>query len=146
MDIRTISDAIYHNDDRCKMEKMNQVYYKLADYVKEYHPDMYLEFVDMAEAVAYELDRSKADTIVMNMRPYGQRWSYDDIKSFVGERGVGEKEACDYYLVMNMMYNDYKRTADRYGLDRADFYFDLSWDFINDEDGKTHKVAKYFMA
>ena len=145
MDIRTISDAVYHDDDRCKMEKMNEVYYKIADYVKSYHPDMYDEFVEMAEAVAYEMDRSKADSIVMNMRPYGQRWSYDDIRSYVRERGIEDEQVCHYYLVMNAMYNDYKRTADRYGLDRPDFYYDLAWDFINDEDGKTHKVAKYFL-
>lgn len=146
MDIRTVSDAIYHDDDRCKMEKMNEIYYKMADYIRTYNPDMYGEFVDMAEAVAYEMDKQTAEQIVTNMRPYGQRWSHNEIRNYVLERGVPEEKVCDYYLVMNMCYNDYRRTAEKYGYDRPEFYYDLACDFINDEDGKGHKVAKYFMA
>ena len=48
-------------------------------------------------------------------------------------------------MVMNMMYNDYNRTAKQYNSDVPEFYFDLSFDFINDVDAKRHKVEKYFM-
>lgn len=56
-----------------------------------------------------------------------------------------ENDITDYYLVMNMMINDYSRTARMYGQDNADFYFNLAYDFINDEDALPDKVARYFM-
>lgn len=43
------------------------------------------------------------------------------------------------------MVNDYSRTAKIIGQDDADFYFNLAYDFINDEDAKPDKIAKYFM-
>lgn len=146
MDIRRVSDMVYHDDDRYKMEEMNKVYYRMADYIRDHHPDAYEGFVMEAEEVAYNMSRTDAENLVLAMRPFGQHWSYDEIKSFVTERGVDSNDVCDYYLVMNMMFNDYNRTAKQYAVDRPEFYYDMAWDFINDEDGPTHKVAKYFMA
>lgn len=144
MNIREISDKIYSNvEDRERMERMNAVYYEMADYIKEHSPTAYSRFYDMAEEVAYSVSLTDAQRIVRNMQPYGERWTYDDIADFVKARGVDD--TIDYYLVMNMMCNDYYRTANEYGVDKAEFYFSLARDFINDPDGKPHKVADYFM-
>ena len=145
MNIRTVSDIAYSdaaNKDR--MERMNAVYYQMADYIREHNPEAYEQFVHEAEKVVYEISLTDAMNIVAKMSPMGERWSYDTIRSYVAERGQ-EQEAMHYYLVMNMAYNDYRRTAEKYGLDRPDFYYDLAWDFINDPDACSFKVEKYFL-
>lgn len=145
MNIRKVSDKVYQNtEDRARMERMNEVYYRMADHVKKLDPNMYEMFVEEAEDIAYYMSRQDAEDIVLEMRPYGQHWSYEEVKSYVTERGVEGDKVCDYYLVMNMAYNDFNRTAKQYGLDRPEFYYDVAWDFINDQDGPRHKVAKYF--
>ena len=147
MNIKTISDMVYADtSNRERMEKMNEVYYEMADWIKNHDANAYETFVDKAEDVVYDIDSSKAQGIVAMMTPYGQRWNWDEIRTFVMDRGVPEYDVCKYYLVMNMCYNDYRRTAEKYGLDRPDFYYDLAWDFINDDDAKSHKIAKYLMA
>lgn len=144
--IRKISDPIYHENDREKMEKMNEVYYKIADYVKDTSPDKYRQYMEMAEDIAYTMDVPKAKAYVKAMMPYGQHWNYEDVKKYVMEKGIAEEQAWEYYMVMNSMYNDYKRTAEKHGTDSAEFYYDLAYDYINDVDGKKHKIARYFMS
>lgn len=145
MDIRTVSDIAYSDtSNKERMERMNAVYYQMADYIREHNPEAYEDFVKQAEKVVYEISCSDAKAIVRRMMPAGERWSYENIKDYLDSKGLAD-QAMYYYLVMNMCYNDFRRTADRYGLDRADFYFDLAYDFINDEDGCDFKVEKYFM-
>lgn len=52
----------------------------------------------------------------------------------------------EYYLVMNMSYNDYYDVATNFGHQGdAEFYFELANAFINDVDGDKYKVEKYFI-
>jgi hypothetical protein len=37
MDIRKISDTIYKGNDRVKKEQMDEVYYKMSDFLKDYN-------------------------------------------------------------------------------------------------------------
>jgi hypothetical protein len=144
MDIRKISDTIYKGHDIHKKDLMDDVYYKMAEWVKENNKEWYDKFCDEAEEIVYAIDENKAKEIVMNMIPYGQRWSMEEIRNLMHSKGVMDKYIC-YYLVMNMTYNDFSRTARQYNLDIPEFYFDLSTDFINDPDAKKHKVQKYFL-
>jgi hypothetical protein len=47
----------------------------------------------------------------------------------------------DFYTTMNMAYNDYNNLFQ----ENVDMYVTFVDDFINDPDGKPHKVFKYFM-
>ena len=144
MDIRKISDTIYKGSDRVKKEKMDEVYYKMSDFLKDYNKEWYDKFYEEAESIIYYIDEDCARKIVGAMLPYGQRWSMEEVTEYLRGKGIMEHTKC-YYLVMNMMYNDYARTAKQYNIDVPEFYFDLSYDFINDPDAKKHKVEKYFM-
>jgi len=143
-DIRRISEMIYHGSDMHKKEKMDKIYYDMADWLKENNKEWYDKFHEEAEDIIYEIDENKAREIVMGMLPYGQRWTMDEVKNVMHSKGVNEKAIC-YYLCMNMAYNDFSRTARQYGLDVPEFYFDIACDFINDTDAKKHKVQKYFL-
>ena len=47
---------------------------------------------------------------------------------------------------MNMAYNDYRKTAEKFNLeDDVNFYFCIAHDFIEDPDAKEFKVELYFM-
>lgn len=104
----------------------------------------YKEIINKMENMAYSISPTQAETIVKSMRPRGQVWTMDQIKEYVTAKGIHD-DYCDWYLVMNMCYNDYYGTAKMYGLqNETDFYFNLAKDFIEDPDAEPHKVAKYF--
>lgn len=96
------------------------------------------------EDLACRISADEAERIVKAMHPYGEKWSMETITAFIVTKNVSKDECIHYYLVMNMMYNDYRDTAQRHGLDNADFYFELSRDFIEDADAKPYKVERYF--
>ena len=105
----------------------------------------YEKTISELEDYAYSVDRSDAEQIVRGMKPFGEHWSYDDVKSFIMTKGIGEN-CILWYMVMNMVYNDYYKTAKDFGYqDNADFYFSLARDFVEDEDAEPHKVEKYFL-
>lgn len=79
------------------------------------------------------------------MRPFGEHWTYETVKSFVESKGI-YKECVEYYLVMNMVYNDYYDVAVNFAhQDDTEFFYELTHAFINDPDDKKFKVEKYFM-
>lgn len=144
MELREISDSIYHGKSTEKKKEMNAVYYESAEFIKNNFPQKYQEMLQKAEQIAYQIGAEEAAEIVQKMRPHGQKWTREEIAAYLREKGI-ENHITDYYLVMNMMINDYSRTARMYGQDNADFYFNLTYDFINDEDAPPGKVARYFM-
>lgn len=143
MDFKKISDKIYENtEDRNRMEAMNELYYEMADMFKKQMPSVYDEFTEKAASILYEITPDEAHDLVRNMKPSGEKWTESEVYTFVEAKGV--EPSIDYYLAMNMAFNDYRNTAVQFGIDNADFYYSIAHDFINDEDGKKHKVEKYF--
>lgn len=143
MDIKKISDEIYSGKDKNKKEEMDVVYYDMADYIKKHDESAYRMFLERAEDICYSISLDEAKVIVNKMEPYGEKWSYDNIAEYLKGRGTDAKTKW-FYLVMNMAYNDYHRTAQEHNVDSPDFYFDIAYDFINDPDGGKYKVQKYF--
>ena len=103
------------------------------------------EFKRVLKAVALRIDHKEARDIVNRMKPSGEHWDVEQIKSVLASKGVALNEDVHYYLVMNMAYNDYKHTAEKFGIDNPDFYFSIAHDFIEDPDAKEFKVEKYFL-
>lgn len=122
-------------------EVMEELMYELESRDRE----LYDKTVKKLEEVAYDITHEEAEKIVRNMKPYGEHWTFDQVKEYIEGKGIGKCHK-KYYMVMNMMYNDYYNVAVKYGhQDDADFFFCLADAFINDEDAKPHKVAKYFL-
>lgn len=142
--LRDITDKIYALDDKGKMEKANDLYYKSAQMLKNHNPQAYEQLVREAENIFYDIDEEKAVMIVRKMIPFGERWNYETIRQFIATKGITDK-CIDYYLAMNMAYNDYYEVAAKYGNDNEDYYFDIARAFVDDKDAVPNKVAKYFM-
>lgn len=108
-------------------------------------PALYNEFIEQLEHLAYRIPKDEAEQIVRNMRPKGQYWTYSQVMDLVKSKGI-TGDWINWYLVMNMVYNDFCGTAKAYGMQNdTEFYYHLAKDFIEDPDAKPMKVEKYFM-
>ena len=117
---------------------------EMLDILERTNPKLYREMADRLESVAYNIPYEEAERIVRNMTPKGQHWGYNDIEKLCNTKGI-TKDITSFYLVMNMVYNDYYNTAAKYGMQNdAEFFWSLTSDFIMDADAPPHKVAKYF--
>lgn len=105
----------------------------------------YDELMKELESECYKITEEDAETIVRSMTPRGQMWTLDQVQDYIRQRGETGDIIC-WYLVMNMCYNDYYNTARNYGVqDDPEFYYRLAKDFIEDQDAKPYKVARYFL-
>lgn len=108
-------------------------------------PAMFEEYIEKLEHLAYRIPKEEAERIVRNMRPKGQYWTYAQVMDLVKSKGV-TSDWTNWYLVMNMVYNDYCATAKHFGLQNdVEFFYHLAKDFIEDPDAKPMKVEKYFL-
>lgn len=114
------------------------------DRLSKSNPACYQHAIDNLEGTICSIDKGQAFEIVRKMTPRGQMWSFDAVKSLMEQNGI-TGNPIHYYLVLNMVYNDYYDTAVTYGVDKdIKFFLSLAKDFINDPDGKPYKVEKYF--
>ena len=108
-------------------------------------PMMFEEYIDKLERLAYRIPKDEAERIVRDMRPKGQYWTYTQVMDLVKSKGV-TGDWTNWYLVMNMVYNDFCATAKHFGLQNdVEFFYHLAKDFIEDPDAKPMKVEKYFV-
>lgn len=140
-----VMEHLYECNDRLEdMIEYKVVMKDLAHRLEKYYPDVYNDFVEKLEKVVYEISLEKATEIVHNMKPFGEHWTYDNVKNYVESKGI-YRHYVNYYLVMNAMFNDYYDVATNFGHQTdTEFYYELTNAFINDVDGKKLKVEKYF--
>lgn len=125
-------------------EEIGKVEEKAWTMLKSLSPKEYSILIDKLEDLCYAIELPEAEMIVKAMRPKGQMWTYAQIEDYVEQKGV-EDDYVNWYLVMNMVFNDYYNTARKYNLQNdTEFYYCLAKDFITDPDGSRHKVEKYF--
>lgn len=128
-----------------QMEELTEIFNELFDDLNNLHPAEYNKYILKLEDIACRISEEKAKEIVKAMKPYGEKWSYSAVKDIALYNKI-EDNYVSYYLVINMMYNDYYETAKYVGKENDEsFYFHLAKNFINDVDAKPHKVAKYFL-
>jgi hypothetical protein len=71
------------------------------------------------------------------------RWTMDQTTAVMQQRGYNHKP-CEFWVVMNMLASDYGKTAAKYGVDKPEFWADLTCDFIGDADAVDGKVGRYW--
>lgn len=119
---------------------------KMEDDSEELYED-YKEFIDK---FVYCIDLEDAQEIVSDMQPLGEVYNYSSVVDTLKQNNMydsnNEKCVIDYYLVMNMIRNDYKHVIEKYNVSNINqFTYDMSKCFIDDEDGTDYKVSKYFL-
>ena len=127
------------------MHEYKEIMEELMMEVESSNKELYDKTMHKLEDIAYDISYEEANYIVMNMKPFGEHWTFDQVKDYVETKDI-HKCYIKYYLVMNMVYNDYYDVAVNYSHQNdTDFFFQLAHAFIIDEDAKPHKIAKYFL-
>ena len=100
-----------------------------------------------------KLTKEKAEKWVRSMhgddpKARGEMWTYDDAKKLAEERGLPAEgqSMVDYYVALNMVYNDYCKVAKAHGVDTEDYYADLAQAWLYDRDGlpPAEKLMAYY--
>ena len=93
------------------------------------------------------LDRETARGWVKRMRhadgSVGEHWTMDQTNQVAKQRGIDcEPEA--FYAIMNAMWSDYSKVADKFGVNNVDFWAELTKAFLMDKDARPDKAALYY--
>lgn len=142
MDIEEYIEKIVDNGKIEDMETLSDMLEDTMEIIKDYDKECYKEFEMKLYKMAYgnHLNKSMAQDIVNKMRPYAQRWSYEESRNLQEQRGINDIDPIEFFVVLNSAYNDYK---DIFSED-VEGYIRFTIDFIKDEDAKDGKVFKYF--
>ena len=74
----------------------------------------------------------------------GPHWSMSQVREVLEDRGI-TGETAKWWTVMNMMYSDYCKAAQKLGVNIMDFCVEMTKAFIHDKDaGAEDKVAAYY--
>jgi len=142
MEVQDYIEKIIDNDDIESMKELSRMLEDTIDFVKREDERTYKKHMMKLYKMAYgeTLSRDMAEDIVENMRPYGMRWTLEEVKDLQDKYGYQDIRSVDMFVVMNSAYNDYK---DLFG-DDNEAYVRFAVDFIEDEDAADGKVFKYF--
>lgn len=77
----------------------------------------------------------------------GQKWSMDSTTEHGNKLNIdwSRHNKIDFYVVMNMMYSDYYKTAKALGMQEDSMFFArLAKDWLCDEDAHENKLYRYY--
>lgn len=142
MDIEEYIERIVDNGKIEDMQELSDMLEDTMEIIKDYDKDCYKDFEMKLYKMAYgnHLNKLMAEEIVHKMRPYSERWSFEETRNLQRQRGINDIDECEFYVVINSAYNDYK---DLFNED-IESYIRFTIDFIKDEDAKQGKVFTYF--
>lgn len=92
-------------------------------------------------------DWVKSMTMVDQNQETGQKWSMDSTSEYGSKVGIdwSKHSKVDFYVVMNMMYSDYYKTAKQYNMENDPMFFArFAKDWLCDTDVKENKLYKYY--
>lgn len=123
------------------MDCLSDIMVDLLYELKESDEYEYKKYKTKIKGMAYDytIDEELAKEVVEYMKPYGEYWNIDTIKSVIGS-DVHRLE--DMYVVMNSLVNDYANVIKP---DEVDTYINMAHSWIDDIDGKPNKLWWYFV-
>lgn len=93
------------------------------------------------------IDMATAMEWVMGMRnndgSTGPHWTMDQTTQVLQQRGWN-CEPAEFYAVINSLWSDYGKTAQKYGVDKIDYWADMAHDWLDDKDARQDKAARYY--
>ena len=73
----------------------------------------------------------------------GGHWTIDQTNAVARSLGYNHDER-DFNVTMNMMYSDYYKVAERFGVSVPEFYATMANAFLNDSDARKDKLKMYY--
>ena len=118
-------------------EMLEEIICKLKIPHNELYKQYKMRLYEMAEGK--KINEDMAYNWIDNMKPYGEHWTMDEANNVKNKNGI-DADDIDWYVVMNMMYNDYHNSVGENDL----MYVKLARDWLSDEDTKEHKLYNYY--
>ena len=133
-------DMIVNNGKKEDMECLGDMLIDLMYKIKDCDYDLFTKYKNKIIGMAYNytINEELAHDIVENMKPLGEYWDMDAIKSAVGD----VSNLPEVYVVMNSLVNDYK---DIISTEDVSKYIAMTNAWLNDVDGHKNKVWWYFV-
>ena len=124
------------------MHELSDILEDTLEDLKKYDKNCYKEYEMKLYEMAYgnNLNREMAEEIVSKMRPYQKKWDIEQTRHIQEQMNLDNINPIDFFVVINMAYNDYENIF----RDDIEMYAKFAEDFINDEDAKEGKVFLYF--
>jgi len=140
--IKKYIQMIVDNGRQEDMEELSDILDEVINTIKEYDKDLYEKYKLKLYKIAYgnTFDEDMAEDIIRNMKPYGMRFSIEDSRQIQNQFGFDNIDPCDFWIVINSAYNDYRDLFE----DNIEMYARFTRDFIEDEDAKNDKVFLYY--
>ena len=142
MDIEEYIEKIVDNGKIEDMQTLSDMLEDTMEIIKDYDKECYKDFEMKLYKMAYgnHLNKTMAEEIVHKMRPYGEKFTFEETRNLQRQRGINDIDEVEFYIVINSAYNDYK---DLFNED-LESYIRFTIDFIKDEDAKQDKVFIYY--
>lgn len=139
--IREYLDKIGETKEVEKMERLGDMLEELIYGLKDSHKEEYEEYNDELYELAYgkKINKEAATKWVNDMKPIGEHWNIEQTTSAKDSLGYN-LDNIDFYVVANMMYNDYNDLVK----DNEEMALKLAYDWLNDEDAKDDKLYCYW--
>ena len=95
----------------------------------------------------YKMDRGTAEQWVRHMEnadgSTGEHWTYDQTTQVMKQRNI-DCEPAEFYAAMNMLWSDYGKVAEKFGVSNVEYWAELSKAFLMDKDAEDDKLALYY--
>lgn len=139
--VKKYVDKIVQNGKQEDMEELGDIFSDVMNELKEYNKEDYMEYKHKLCGMTYnyQIDEYMAHEIVEDMKPLGEYWNMNTIKSVIGN---DNHRLEDMYVVMNSLANDYQNII---SLEDAETYIKMARAWLDDLDAKEHKLWKYFV-
>ena len=139
--IRKYIEKIGENRNVKDMEKLGDMLSEIIYETKESHPKIYKEYKMKLYEMAYgkKISEEMADKWVKEMKPAGLHWTIEETTNAMQSLGYNFDKV-DFYVVANMMYNDYFDLV----RDDEELVLKLAKDWLDDEDAKESKLYCYW--
>lgn len=122
-------------------EKLKEILEMLICDTKSNNYGLYEHIESELYEMAYgkRINEEMAKKWVKNMKPVGEYWTLEETTNAMYDLGYND-ERIDYYVVSNMMKNDYKDLTE----ENDELALKLAHDWLNDKDAKDCKLYQYW--
>ena len=103
MDIEEYIERIVDNGKIEDMETLSDLLEDTLEIIKDYDKDCYKEMEMKLYTLAYgnHLNKSMAEEIVNNMRPFGEKFSLEQSREIQDRYNVNNIDLIEFYVVLN---------------------------------------------
>jgi hypothetical protein len=139
--IRKYIEKIGENRNANDMEKLGDMLSEIIYQTKDSHHELYEKYKMQLYEMAYgeKIDEEMAKKWVQKMLPVGEYWTIEKTTEARNDLGYS-CDKIDFYVVANMMYNDYNDIVS--GDDKL--ALNMAKDWLHDTDAMQNKLYNYW--